>query len=540
MCKRLVFVFCFMLFLIVVETAIAQDSDPNLLGWWKLNDGSGDIAYDSSGRENNGTIYNLNSGMGPDGSVWYDDPERGMVISFNGHDTEGAWVDAGRIPPMTLDNDFTWAFWVKQHSDQSADRYDVIIGNRFGGTQEPLQFIKFTPSEFEYYHRGGGPGGTNDVGTMDIEDLPYEVWVHQVVVKDGPVLTYYRDGKAADTITVENTIDGNPFYMGGDAFVSTDYHERWHGWLSDVRIYDKALNLREVLACMEGVEPNPYIAFLPDPEDEAVEVARDVVLSWLPGDFSDKRNVYLGTSFDDVNEASVDDQRGVLLAQGIENLSFDPPGDLDYGQTYYWRIDEVSNTDSDSPWKGEIWSFAVRNYLVVDDFEDYNDYPPDEIFMTWIDGFGDPTNGSTAGYPNPDFNAGEHYVETNIIHSGSQSMPVFYDNAAAISEVTRTLNADWSGDGFVNLTLFYYGDPANDAEQMYVALNGSAIVNNDDVNAALVSEWTQWDIPLQAFIDQGVNLSNVGSMTIGFGNKTNPTAGGEGHVFFDDIRLYRP
>jgi hypothetical protein len=62
----------------------------------------------------------------------------------------------------------------------------------------------------------------------------------------------------------------------------------------------------------------------------------------------------------------------------------------------------------------------------------------------------------------------------------------------------------------------------------------------DYVQRLLDTTWTQWDISLQEFEDQGVNLSNVSSMIIGFGNKNNPIAGGEGHVFFDDVRLYRP
>ena len=123
-------------------------------------------------------------------------------------------------------------------------------------------------------------------------------------------------------------------------------------------------------------------------------------------------------------------------------------------------------------------------------------------------------------------------------------MPVSYDNSVGLSEATRTfpLSAirDFTRDGVVTLTLFYYGDETNAAEQMYVALNGDAVVTNDDRNAALVTEWTQWDIPLQEFADQGVNLVNVESMSIGFGNKANPIAGGAGMVLFDDIRLYRP
>jgi hypothetical protein len=73
---------------------------------------------------------------------------------------------------------------------------------------------------------------------------------------------------------------------------------------------------------------------------------------------------------------------------------------------------------------------------------------------------------------------------------------------------------------------------------LYVALNDSAVVNNDNPNAAQTVSWTEWNIDLQAFADQGVNLANVTSITIGLGNRANPTAGGSGMMYFDDIRLY--
>jgi hypothetical protein len=155
----------------------------------------------------------------------------------------------------------------------------------------------------------------------------------------------------------------------------------------------------------------------------------------------------------------------------------------------------------------------------------------------------DSTNGSTAGYPDPDFVAGEHYLEDTIVRSGLWSMPVFYDNGAfPLSEVTRTIDSsvsNWTVDDVITLTLFYYGDPNNIAEPMYVVVD-DVVVTNDNANAALVTEWTRWDISLQSLADQGVNLNNVGSLTIGFGDKANPASGGgAGHVFFDDIRLYR-
>jgi hypothetical protein len=122
-------------------------------------------------------------------------------------------------------------------------------------------------------------------------------------------------------------------------------------------------------------------------------------------------------------------------------------------------------------------------------------------------------------------------------------MPLFYDNTTGLSEVTKNLTGslrNWTQDDVATLTLWYYGDPNNSPEPMFVAVNGNAVVANPDANAALVTEWTRWDIPLQAFIDKGVSLSNVNSMSIGLGNKAAPqVGGGSGHVFIDDVRLYR-
>jgi hypothetical protein len=75
---------------------------------------------------------------------------------------------------------------------------------------------------------------------------------------------------------------------------------------------------------------------------------------------------------------------------------------------------------------------------------------------------------------------------------------------------------------------------------LYVALNGSAVVSHDNPDAAQTGRWTEWSIPLQAFADQGVNLANVNTIALGFGNKNNPQAGGSGTMYFDDIRLYPP
>jgi hypothetical protein len=81
---------------------------------------------------------------------------------------------------------------------------------------------------------------------------------------------------------------------------------------------------------------------------------------------------------------------------------------------------------------------------------------------------------------------------------------------------------------------------SNDAEPMYVVLNGSAVIYNGNPNTALTTGWTDWNINLQLFADQGINLTNVTSISLGFGDRSNPQLGGSGLVYFDDIRLHPP
>jgi hypothetical protein len=268
-----------------------------------------------------------------------------------------------------------------------------------------------------------------------------------------------------------------------------------------------------------------------------VNVKHTKILKWSAGDHAVSHQVYFGADQETVRNANT----GSPEYKGNKELgseSYDP-GKLLWDTTYYWRVDEVNDSNSDSPWAGNLWSFTTADFLVVDDFEDYNDYPPHEIWSTWIDGFGTTTNGATVGYPNPDFAAGEHYVETKIVHGGSQSMPYSYANNLKTSEATMTLvyPRDWTEEGVTKLSLWFQGDAANAADRMFVALNDTAVVYHDDASATQKTGWNEWVIDLTEFA--GVILTNVDTVTIGFGTKDSPVAGGSGQMFFDDIRLIK-
>jgi hypothetical protein len=263
------------------------------------------------------------------------------------------------------------------------------------------------------------------------------------------------------------------------------------------------------------------------PVNGAVDVTQTPVLTWAPG-LGATYDIYFGT------DASTLEKK----ASGNFGEESYEPGQLEWNTTYYWRVDEANSANSDSPWTGPLWSFTTANFLIIDDMEAYNDLDPTEegsnrIFNSWIDGYDDPTNGSLVGYDNPPF------AEQSIVHSDNQSMPMSYDNSAAgKSEATLTLtsNHDWTVNGVSTLTIWYRGNSSNAAEQMYVALDGSARVDNDDPGASKTTNWTEWNIDLQKFADQGVNLSNVNSITLGLSS----VSGGTGMMFFDDIRLYQP
>ncbi|MBW7990685.1 MAG: hypothetical protein FVQ84_11810 [Planctomycetes bacterium] len=264
----------------------------------------------------------------------------------------------------------------------------------------------------------------------------------------------------------------------------------------------------------------------PSPTDDAVDVTQTPVLTWAPG---------LGASY----EVYFGADAASLELKGSGNLgseSFDP-GQLEWNTTYYWRIDEANNANAESPWTGLLWSFTTADFLIIDDFESYNDLDPsvpssNRIFLAWFDGFGDTTNGSLVGYDNPPF------AEQRIVHSGSQSMPMSYDNSVGKSEATLTLtsNRDWTMKGVDTLTIWFRGSLDNAAETLYVTLNGNARVDHDNPDAAAAMSWTEWNISLQTFADQGVNLANVNTITLGLSSVT----GGTGLMYFDDIRLYRP
>jgi len=713
MCGKLICIISFVAALGIGLTNVAEAADPDLVAHWKFDDGSGTTVVDSSGNGNDGTFV---------GEPQWVAGKLGGALEFDGN---SEYVDCGNDEIFGITDAFTLTVWINWRTP-TVDWQTVIAKGdntwriaRDGGTQA-----------MNFGFTDGGPRGWMSVGTAS--DVPLNEWHHVAATIDkveGSKI--YLDGvlEATNPDTDGITTGGTnyPVLIGENAQATGRF---WVGLIDDIRIYSRVLTDVEILGVMAGggaeyplasgptpadgdlvedtwvnmswragdsavshdvylsdnfedvdngaaaafqgnqtttflvagfpgfpypdglvpgttyycrvdevndTEPNspwtgdiwsfavpPRTAYNPDPADGAGFVDLDATLSWTGGFEAKLHTVYLGDSFEDVNNAAGGSPQG--------DTTYTPASPLESEKVYYWRVDEfdppfthkgdvwafttpgavgnpqpangavdvqinatlnwtaadnatshelyfgadadaVKNATTASPeyigtralgsesydpgglardssyaWrvdevyaaetvKGIVWGFATADFLSVDDFEAYNNIdPPDpasnRIFDKWIDGFGTTTNGALVGNDLPP------YAEQTIVNSGAQSMPYLYDNNLKTSEATLTLvwPRDWTTEGVTKLSLWFRGDSGNAAERMFVAL-GNAAVYHDDPAATQIAGWNEWVIDLAEFA--GVDLTNVGSITIGFGTRNSPAAGGTGTMYFDDIRLIR-
>ena len=92
----------------------------------------------------------------------------------------------------------------------------------------------------------------------------------------------------------------------------------------------------------------------PSPANGATDVSRDVVLSWTPGVIAapvNGHNVYFSKNFNDVNDG---------IGGITQSATSYTPGRLDFGTTYYWRVDEDSGPPDNMLFKGDVWSFTTE------------------------------------------------------------------------------------------------------------------------------------------------------------------------------------
>jgi hypothetical protein len=123
----------------------------------------------------------------------------------------------------------------------------------------------------------------------------------------------------------------------------------------------------------EGLRLQPLPAFSPNPQDGATDVTPSPILHWAPAEPTLQHDIYLGEDKEEVANATTLSS-GIYRSRQPGELTTYEPRKLEWDATYYWRIDEVNEADTNSLCKGSVWSFTTANFLIVDDFESYNAY----------------------------------------------------------------------------------------------------------------------------------------------------------------------
>ena len=436
------------------------------------------------------------------------------VVNVAGDMVIGNWGGLGEVNMVGGEINVGWGLCIPGTDEGSDDAIGVL--KLHGGTIRcgDLYINEWITSE-----------GRESAGSSGMKDDSMVDFTEGIMIIDGSYAEHIARFVSEERITVYGVQEGDIAPDGRRAYVKVDYDEV------------------EDTTTVTGATADLEQAYNPSPVHYSQGQPINVVLSWSAGDGAVSHDVYLGTSFDDVNDADTSDLSGIYRGTQPDS-TYNPPEYLTVLTSYYWRIDEFDGADT---WKGRVWCFTVANYRGVDNFDSYsNDY---DLWEVWKD-FADPENYSRA----------QVYLEDRkIFEPDGYEMEYRYNSAYAslgseafASMTDLGIDSDWTTGGITkSLALsFYGGDPDNSVtenDQMYVALKDTfdtiGVVPYDgeptDVNE---QEWHEWNIDFQEFTDLGVDLTSIETLYIGFGGpRVGQTApGGDGIVYFNDIAIYPP
>ncbi|MCP4452344.1 MAG: discoidin domain-containing protein [Planctomycetes bacterium] len=285
----------------------------------------------------------------------------------------------------------------------------------------------------------------------------------------------------------------------------------------------------------------PVHARTPDPDDGSANVAPHAQVTWRSGREAGQHEVYIDPDVDAVAEGTAPSVTTQTHSLDLALL------DLELGQTYFWRVDEVNDTEVPSVWAGNVWTFDTLEALVVDDFEGYDDSSPDRPFQTWLDGFGYSAdeffaqgyagNNTGAGIGHDIWSLASPYFDGLIMETdrtiagSSQSMPLYYSNTGGVaSETQRTFAPaqDWTAGGAQLLSIAFFGEAGNTGT-LYARINGTKVTYPLEPSHIEAQSWKTWHIDLSTL---GIDLEGVTDLAIGVDG-----TGASGMLLIDDIVL---
>ena len=326
--------------LLCISHSSAQIDPESIAGIWLLDEGSGNVAKDNSGHAYDADLK---------GSPAWVKGKLDQALEFQGESyleirDSSVNLAFGGVEPFSI------TAWVKNQGG------GTIIG-KFNGGIVGAYILQIGGGGTVSFHREVAPWAFS--GT---KVLPTNDFAHVAVTYDGAVMKIYVNGEfdASQDRGAQNTDTDTPVLIGA-RLTNGVPSQFFRGVLDEVALFNVALTEEQIKEVMKGLASSE--ARYPSPEDRATDVPRDTTLGWTATATAATHNVYFGTSQEDVKAASTDAPLGVLVSKGQTGTTYTPDSILEYGQTYFWRIDEVNGPPDHAIFRGKIWAFTVEPYV---------------------------------------------------------------------------------------------------------------------------------------------------------------------------------
>jgi len=500
---------------------------PTPVLWLKMDgpdSGNARLVKDYSGNGNDGTMGSSDA--------WIDIPGLGNAIDFDG----GNWGASGivfagdgndLIPDMGLTDQVTVSFWVTWDEDPDGTNYpydgrndNLAIEDKrilsiesptngknirnHCGTKSIWTWSAFDPEDSRFFFREGGTWGDYKrlTTTVDLTTGAFKMYI--------------------DTeLYTSQTVDTNGFMDGMTSFtVGRTLWAEMDGTMTDFRIYNEVLELAQIA---ELVGDYPEVPKVVSPAHQSTGNPLNSILEWRAGDSAVSQSIYFDENYVAVRDANT--SSSCYVGQQAET-TYDPCG-LELMKTYYWRVDQLDNNDEIIK-KGPIWQFSTIDYVMVEDFESY-DNEGNDIAAVWTDKLGE----------------GDMQILLmndpciSPVNSMRLRYQIPYPPYWTIADRSFSPPQDWTVNGVKILTIHYYGDESNFGLPLFVTIGDGTTDANvvvTDVNT-LVEGWQEINVSLPEIAAAGVDLNNVSYMEIGLGDGTNLGMSGSKWdiLYIDDI-----
>ncbi len=334
--------------LAVVGSLVANSAMAELVAYYPFNEGQGTTTADVTGNGNDGTF---------NGTVEWVDGYEGKGVRF---DTGGDRIVIGPLSPSAETNAMTVAAWIVWEGEGNSIAHQGIVGKRLGWPTDgsTIKWFWETGPTGDLIFRAdyNGGGASFGWGNGALGDYADE-WTHVAVTWDDGAAIQYINGVEVSSGSVDfrEAANDTPVTIG---CVASDNTETFVGIIDEVQFHNVALTPEGLQGAMAGGAVTSTSS--PVPPDTATDIRRDIVLSWSPGEYAASHDVYFGTDADTVAAADRDNPMDVLASQGQLETTYELTELLDYGQTYYWRVDEVNAPPDSTVYPGTVWSFTVE------------------------------------------------------------------------------------------------------------------------------------------------------------------------------------